>query len=318
MKTRILLTGTNGFIGQYVLDEVVRTFQSSDFEVMSLVRAQPVKFYQDVSFIQGDLTTNLPEPLKSFDPHVVVHLASLLKSGSLEEYRKVNVLGTQNLLDHLGPSLELFIYNSSMSVYGQGPFSEPVKENAKKSPQTDLAKTRLEAEQWIEKYCQRRGISAFLLRPRFILGKNDKSTLPSLRKLSLRPLKIGDEKQKFSCIHVKDYAKIICHLIRDERGIERCEALNICYEKSIELSYLLRLLNPKRVTAWLVPLPISFIIWLLSLFGRSNLLTKLELIGQDQMLSSEKLKTYLPENFLNNEGTIKIKEAIEDYQEFKK
>lgn len=315
MKKRILITGTNGLVGQSVLQQVAITGSTDQYEIMSFVRANPVKKYANVKYVKGDLKKTIPQEIKDFDPHIVIHLASLLKGGTSDDYWSVNVLGTQKILDQMGMSLRLFVYNSSMSVYGQGPFSRPVQENSLCSPETDLSKSRHEAELRIKRFCEAKGIGAFLLRPRFILGGQDKSTLPSLQKTSLGRLKLGHEEQRLSYIHVDDYARIVAKLISPDCCIDRCEALNISYKEPVKLSHLLDLLNPGRRSKYLVRLPLKRLISFMSLFGRSSLLTKLELIGQDQILSSKKIKTYVPAHYLENDNHQKLETAIRDYME---
>lgn len=315
MKTRVLITGTNGLVGQSVLHQMANTGSTDDYEIMSFVRANPAQKYANVKYVQGDLSATIPQEMKDFDPHVVIHLASLLKGGTAVDYWNVNVLGTQKILDQMGMSLRLFVYNSSMSVYGQGPFSRPAEENSVCSPQTDLAKSRYEAELRIKKYCESEGVGAFFLRPRFIFGGQDKSTLPSLRKISFGRLKLGHEEQRISYIHVDDYAQIVTKLISPNCCIDRCEALNISYKESVKLSDLLGLLNPDRRSKYLIRLPLKSLIFFLSLFERSLLLTKLELIGQDQILSIEKLKTYVPASYLHSGNHKKLETAIRDFME---
>lgn len=316
MKTRILLTGTNGFVGQSVLEHIVHSFPAEGYEFLCLVRSRPVRSYENVDFIYCDLNDELPYQVKNFDPHIIIHLAALLKGGTSKEYWEVNVLGTQQLLESAGASLELFIYGSSMSVYGQGPFNKGVKENAPLGAQTSLAKSRASAEQRIEEFCRQKSVGCFLLRPRFIFGARDNSTLPSLLKISLSRLRIGNEQQKFSYIHVDDYARIICNLCELKGQMTRCEALNVCYSAPIQMSHLLELLSPKRQKRWPIYLPVKMLIRVLSLFQRSSLLTKLELVGQDQILSQQKLETYIEPAPLINKEHEKLKSAIQKYLEF--
>ncbi|MCO4793975.1 MAG: NAD(P)-dependent oxidoreductase [Bacteriovoracaceae bacterium] len=308
-NTEIVITGANGLVGF----EVLKEFSSNwpEFEIKAFVRSEPHFILPNVSYIKGSLPNEIPTKLFEKENVILIHFASQLKAESLEDYQNINVTGTSKLLDMAGDKLSLIFYGSSMSVYGQGPF-EGVAEENEVNPETELAKTRREAEILVEMKCKELGIPAFLLRPRFILGKRDRSTLPSLLKLSNKGFRIGNENQRFSFIDVEDYARIISSLASQTK-IGGCEALNIGYEQPVSLKQMLDLMNEKRESNSF-SLPIGLIMGICGYVKKLKpVKVKLELIGQSQVLDVSKLRGNLKDLMSDWNSEKKIKKIIEEF-----
>jgi len=109
MLSNILLTGSNGFLGQYILKYF------SDFNIKILNRKN-----SDYNF---DLSDTVPSFNETFD--LIIHSAGKAhvipknKEEALSFY-STNVLGTQNLLNGLDriKKPRYFLFISSVSVYG--------------------------------------------------------------------------------------------------------------------------------------------------------------------------------------------------------
>ena len=198
-----------------------------------------------------------------------------------------------------------------MSVYGQGPF-ESIFETDIPNPQTELAKTRREAEILVEMKCKELGIPGFLLRPRFIFGECDRSSLPSLQKLSTKSFRIGNEKQKLSFINVDDYAKIISVLAGKTKTGD-CEALNIGYSQPATLESILDQFSKGRdKNSFEVPVGLVMTICGLSKKLKS-VRTKLELIGQSHVLNTRKLQNLAGDLVSEWNSQQKLETAVSDF-----
>jgi nucleoside-diphosphate-sugar epimerase len=308
-NTEIVITGANGLVGYEVLKEFSTHW--AEYDIKAFVRREPDFNFTNVSYISGRLPDEIPRNLFEKDRVILIHFASQLKAESLEEYRKINVTGTSKLLDIAGNKLAMIFYGSSMSVYGQGPF-RGVKETDSINPETELAQTRREAEILVEMKCKELNIPGFLLRPRFIFGVRDRSTLPSLQKLAKKSFRIGNEQQAFSFINVTDYSKIVSYLATNIKT-GNCQALNIAYERSPTLEKILDYFNPERdKSSFKIPVGLVMLVCRFSSKLRS-VRTKLELIGQCQILKTDKLKEITGE--LTNEWKTdqKLDEVIREF-----
>ncbi len=118
---RVLLTGSSGFTGRYMLDELL----SHGYEVIALGKSLPETQDDSVRWLQADLCDldALTRSVADVRPDVVIHLAALafVAHGSANDFYHVNVIGTRNLLTaltHGDATPECVLLASSANVYG--------------------------------------------------------------------------------------------------------------------------------------------------------------------------------------------------------
>lgn len=135
MAERILVTGGAGFIGSFLVDELVerghevRIYDALVPQVHGPDQALPVYLNTSAEFIKGDARDRdaLGRALKGVD--VVYHLAAAVGVGQsmyqIQYYTDVNTLGGAVLLDLLANtehSVRKMVVASSMSIYGEGKY----------------------------------------------------------------------------------------------------------------------------------------------------------------------------------------------------
>jgi nucleoside-diphosphate-sugar epimerase len=99
----------------------------------------------------------------------VVNLVSSSRGG-IEDYRRVYIDGTKNILEWLKDSpIQKFLYTSSTSVYGQTK-GEIVAEKSLASPQTETGSALLQAEELLLNAARERAFPAAILRVAGIYG----------------------------------------------------------------------------------------------------------------------------------------------------
>lgn len=172
MVKKVLLTGSRGFLGSYILKEF------SDYFIRGLNRSG------------GDYMIDLEKTIPIFDESfdLVIHCAGIAHFLPIDDkdskwFFDVNVVGTYNLLTGLSknPLLKQFVFISSVSVYG---INEGININEQhpllaKDP---YGKSKIEAEVIVEKWCSENNIICTILRLPLVVGTNAPGNLGAMIK----------------------------------------------------------------------------------------------------------------------------------------
>lgn len=322
---RIVLLGATGFVGSALLRRLAAR-PAGSVEVRALVRdlrrAPPQAF---VVPVEGALPAAPPRALFFEQPFVLVHLATKQIDADGTGFEDVNVRGTARLLEALAPgapgvSCRGIIHGSSISVYGRGP-QEGLTEDAPLRPETPLARSRAEAERLITLAAVLRGASAFLLRPRFILGRGDRHTLPGLLALLGRGVMIGSGEQAFSVIDVDDYGEAIARLAaralaRAARGEPLRTPLHVGYARPLRLVEILEALATafdlplprRRIPAWR---PALDLLRRIPLAATEALATRLELIALPHHVRVDALAREIGSDITEKDPREALRAAVE-------
>lgn len=178
---KAVITGATGCLGMSLSKRLVE----DDYEVIALGRNQQLgqilsKF--GAKFITLDLkeTSRLQTILQTSD--VVFHCAALSSPwGSYRNFYQTNVLGTKNIIEATPPHARL-IHVSSPSIYFDFTEKHNVKENSPLpiKPANYYVKSKLLAEELIDKACKENNLNVVTLRPRAIFGPYDRAIIPRL------------------------------------------------------------------------------------------------------------------------------------------
>lgn len=207
---RIVITGANGFIGIPLSKKLL----DKNWKVRGIVRPGKAIFLPKgvepthVESIEGHIAWgNILEGV-----HTVIHLAALVhvmrssSSDLFDEYRKVNVQGSQRLAMaavHYG--VKRFIFLSSVKVNGEGR-SEPYKEADIQNPQDPYGISKWEAEQALYKIIDKTGMDLVVLRPPLVYGPGVKANFLRLLKVVDRgiPLPFASINNRKSLIYLEN------------------------------------------------------------------------------------------------------------------
>ena len=221
---KILITGANGFIGSFVVEEAL----NRGYEVWAAMRQtsskanlKTVENNSNLHFIDlpyssqeslCQLFTKQKETVGKWDH--IVHTMGLTKCKKKEDFDIVNFQYTQNIVNALIQSdmvPQHFIYMSSLSAFGDGDkiTLKEIKLNDTPTPNTYYGKSKLKSE----KFLQSLDIQQFpytILRPTGVYGPKEKDYFVMLQTLSnhLNP-GIGFKPQYITFIYVKDLVKTI-------------------------------------------------------------------------------------------------------------
>jgi nucleoside-diphosphate-sugar epimerase len=171
---KILVTGGAGFIGRHFR----RSLLENGHEVRTFdISSNPTA--PGVEHVVGDLLD--PRSLaRAVDrAHTIVHLAAKHRffGVSAEEFRRVNVDGTRNLLEvATRAGVQRLVFYSSVAVYGDQ--AVPTTEDTPCRPTTPYGETKLAAERLVKKWAsespQRH---ALIIRPTVVFGPGNKGNI---------------------------------------------------------------------------------------------------------------------------------------------
>ena len=188
---KLLITGSNGFVGKYFINKYKKKYDIRTF-----------------SFLKDDINS-----LDCSDVDVVFHLSALVHQmggASVEEYRKVNVTQTLELAKKAKESgVKHFVFMSTVKVYGEETNSKYI-ENTVCNPEDDYGKSKLKAEQELQKL-EDENFKISIIRTPIVYGYGVKANIKSLinlvNKVPLLPF--GKIKNKRSMVYIGN----LCHLV---------------------------------------------------------------------------------------------------------
>jgi uncharacterized protein YbjT (DUF2867 family) len=296
-RQKILVTGSSGFIGRFVIKQLL----SDGFSVRALVRNKANLSLEGVEIVVGNMSdrASLSEALKDVDG--VVHLAAvkLDESNSFE----TNVIGAKNLIDAVKENGVRFIINISSS-------STKIKEKGK------YALTKSMADEII----MGSSIPATTLKPSIVYSDIENAVFGSLAKFANLPITpvIGNGKCKFYPINIEDLAKIISISINKEET--RGKTYDIGGPDTLSINEIIEsiskdIFGKKRVFLFHIPRFIGFsLAKILSLIMDKPPITRSNILGSTQDISWDKETAFRdfdfkPRSF--NDGVLKVKKEFE-------
>lgn len=221
MSKFILVTGGAGFIGSFVVDELIK--QGNKVLVIdNLSTGKLENINSNATFYCGSILDRsfLNKIFAQHDICNVIHLAAIINQGTHQEdcYSdiEVSLLGTINLLDlSVKYGITRFIFSSSVSVYGRA-LDLPVHENTNLIPINSYGWAKVAAENYVKYYSSQYGLVCQILRYGNIYGprqpKNGEVGVVGVftdQILNNRPLTLyGDGSQQRDFLYVEDCAKM--------------------------------------------------------------------------------------------------------------
>ena len=213
MHKKLLITGANGFVGSWMVEEAI----AQGYHVYAGVRkTSNLQYLKDprINFFYYSLEKEekLREQLRAEQFDYIILNAGLTVAKDRETYFKVNAGYTRKICrilieENSIPSKTVLI--SSLASYG--PADQQVKQilddDSTPHPTTWYGESKLQAEQFIQSF---RNVPYLIFRPTAVYGPRDQDMVSVYKtiKMGIAP-KIGPGDMDATFIYVKDLAKVV-------------------------------------------------------------------------------------------------------------
>jgi len=213
---KVLLTGSSGFLGGYILSHLNRT----GIEVITVGRTA-------TNAILCDLKSEIPMIDVYHEFGLIIHSAGLAHHIPKNEaegklFFDVNVGGTKNLLEGLLVLEKMpksFVFISTVAVYGVAE-GLGIDETHKLNGISPYALSKIEAEMLVQDWCDMHGVNCVILRLPLVIGDNAPGNLGAMEKAIRKGyyFRLGSGNARRSMVNAEDVARLIPLLV-DEHGI---------------------------------------------------------------------------------------------------
>ena len=229
-RKKILITGSNGFIGRYIVEEICKVFKKNSNIVYGIDINNNNFSYNNYKYFKKDLFNLKKQDIPNVNFDYIIHLAGIPSPVYYKKYPLrtiyLNAELSRELLEISEKQKSKFIYFSSSEIYGNpGKSFIPTKENFNGNVSSigdrscyDESKRMGETFSYI--YKNNFNLDVKIIRPFNFYGDfmryNDERIIPKFFYQSLNGKKItiySDGKQTRSYCHIFDAVVMILHVI---------------------------------------------------------------------------------------------------------
>ena len=298
---KILVTGATGFVGRHLVADLVT--KGHMVYIVSRQEHPDVSGLNGVQVIVGDINDPITLPT---DVKTIYHCAGVIRDR--EQMEKVNVIGTQNIVDLAIQNDCTLTYLGSAGVAGNTDETN-IDEHTLCRPQNDYEISKYKGEQIVLKGIQQ-GLKAHILRPVTIFGVKDNPDTDSFFHL-IKSMRSGRYKNIghgiYNIVHVSEVVKAL--QILEEKGTPYGNTYIISNAIAYKDMDILVKDSPPAVTkkTQTIPYPIAIIITaILTIcyalihkkspltFSRLRALTNTKIYSQKKLLEDTPFKNSLP------------------------
>lgn len=212
---KILVTGASGFIGNYIVKELLK--QGHTLHTLSRKKNYSI---QGTTTFTGDITdkSSLSPAFKDID--VVIHNAAYANDhGKQEKFYQFNVKGTENIAELcVEYNIGHLLYTSTAGIYGFPNNTIPIKESdgPTSKPLNAYGATKIESEKLLNRYTE---FKKTIFRPPMVFGAGGKPTRVLLSRIQQGNMAyIGKGEKTISIVHPSDVAQ--CFRLALEKKVE--------------------------------------------------------------------------------------------------
>lgn len=216
---RFFISGASGFVGKRLCAELMRRGHAA----RAVIRSANTFVIDNIELVivpSISDETDWADMLRDVD--VIIHLAARVHvmhdatSNPLEEYRRVNVAGTEHLARSAAATgVKRLVYVSSIKVNGEATYGDKIFTEAEKSaPEDPYSVSKYEAEQALQRVAQETSLEIVIVRPPLVYGPGVKGNFAQMLKVLAKgiPLPLASVTNLRSLVYVENLvdALILC------------------------------------------------------------------------------------------------------------
>ena len=231
--TEILVTGGSGFLGRQVVKALRK--RSESVRVLALPGEDTISLeIQGVDVYRGDIRDPQAVVAAMNGVEGVLHLAGMMGLWRpIEDYRAVNVTGTENVCRAALAEGARVVHVSSWTVYGMG-LGEPVREDRPLRPLREpYAMTKAEGDLSVQRMIAEDQLRAVIIRPGTIFGPGSTLNFGRIadRLLAGRWIIVGSGRNALPLVYASDVVRGLLHALDEPHALG--EAYNIGNDHSL-------------------------------------------------------------------------------------
>jgi nucleoside-diphosphate-sugar epimerase len=279
--TTVLLTGANGFVGQYLGTYLI----GQGHQVVATTRRNNVKLnYKPVRrHVIGkiDVTTDWSAALE--DVETIIHLAARVHgmkeeaANPLSAFRQVNTAGTMRLAQQAADAgIKRFVYLSSIKVNGERTTDRAFRETDPPAPQDPYAQSKWEAEQQLLALADQTDMQVSIVRPPLVYGPGVRGNFLRLLGLAAKgwPLPLARIHNQRSLVGIRNLCSLLEICVQHPAAVN--EVFFVSDGQDLSTPQLLHLLaSIMEQHCWLVPFPTALLAGVSKVLGQEAVWTRL-------------------------------------------
>lgn len=315
----VLVTGASGFIGRHLISSLSESNQ--EYSIYAALR--PSKGEQ--SALNNKINVH---PIVDIESHtewkkvlvkcsIVVHLAACVHENvdfSLDEYRRINVIGTLNLARQAAEQgVKRFIFISSIKVNGsETPKGYIYSADDMPNPKDFYAVSKYEAEQGLLALAAETGMQVVIIRPPLVYGMGVKGNflrmIQSLEKSYPLPFKCVKNKRSF--VSVYNLVDLIILCMHHPKAVNQVFLVSDGEDLSTPM-LLKKIAGFMQQPAKLLPVPVWLLSCVATIFGKRSMMQRLCGSLQVDMSKTYQLLNWKP-RFSVDEGLLRTAEMLRE------
>jgi nucleoside-diphosphate-sugar epimerase len=216
---RVLITGANGFIGGRLAE---RLAQEEGAVVRGLVRRVGATIHESLQIVIGDITDADAVRRAVEGCEVVVHCAAKQGRGKLDDFRRVNVEGTLNLLRAArAANVARFIHVSTINVHGFPPPRDANADSPLVFTGDRYSISKAEGERAARRFARENNLPLVVIRPACTYGpRSDAWTMQPLRRVRRgAPVLIGKGDGICNAVYIDNLIDLIVLALKNDAAI---------------------------------------------------------------------------------------------------
>ncbi len=281
----ILLTGATGFIGSHIRNVLLR---DQRYKLITLLRKRAaIDPAADETILHGNFYNALLLNKIETPVDCIIHCAAIRGESALaeSEYYRINVAGTQNLLEFAQErNIPRFIYLSSVGVLGTIPRPQPARADQSPHPDGKYHRSKWQAEELVRTFHSDR-LQTLILRPTVTYGEGDDGFIPRLiEKIRSRRFVFPKKQIRIHLLHVDALSGLIVRLLESQsfngKAYIVADRESVTLETVLDVIYREEFGKPFPRYLRLPDFVFGFGKEALHLLGRNTLLTSVRLISE--------------------------------------